>query len=432
MKKGIRIIIALCCALLLVASWIMTINRESVSERQLRLIRQAVTMMSDGIYIHAVSILEQAASYNGVHTLEAENNLKTAYLALMGSRGINRRYINLLEEQMSRKNAQPILFAEAANHHLGIPRVADALRILRDGIERTGCDYLVEMYENNRYAYETIRTPFEYIAAINESTMQVKRDGLWGVAGIRGNIIIPCEYEAISTFSGDRAITSNGREVFAIDRNNNRIALYRGQASGFGNLSENRIAIMTDGVWRRATGDFVIGNVEFLQIGTYFEGYAAAQTETGWGVIDFGTNWLVPPIYEGVVFDELGRSYARGAVFMRAGDGVHLIVDGQITGYVFEDARPFSSAGYAAVRRNDRWGFIDTEGAVVIGFEFDDALSFGQHLAAVKIGQLWGYINMNGKIVISPEYLDAKSFSGGSAPVRTERGWQIITLLEYR
>jgi hypothetical protein len=432
MKKGIRIIIALCCALLLVASWIMTINRESVSERQLRLIRQAVTLMSDGIYIHAASILEQAASYNGVHTLEAENNLKTAYLALMGSRGINRRYINLLEEQMSRRNAQPILFAEAANHHLGIPRVADALRILRDGIERTGCDYLIEMYEKNRYAYETIRTPFEYIAEINESTMQVKRDGLWGVAGIRGNIIIPCEYEAISTFSGDRAITSNGREVFAIDRNNNRIALYRGQASGFGNLSENRIAIMTDGVWRRATGEFVIGNVEFLQIGTYFEGYAAAQTETGWGVIDFGTNWLVPPIYEGVVFDELGRSYGRGAVFMRAGDGVHLIVDGQITGYVFEDARPFSSVGYAAVRQNDRWGFIDIEGTVVIGFEFDDALSFGQHLAAVKIGQLWGYINMNGKIVISPEYLQAKSFSGGSAPVKTERGWQIITLLEYR
>ena len=417
---------------MLVTSWIIAMNRETGSERQLRLIRQAVTLMNDGIYIHAVSLLEQAAGYNGAHTVEAENNLKIAYLALMGNRGISRRYTTLLEEQMGRRNAHSGIFAEAANHYLNIPRVSEALRILRDGIERTGCNELRTMYENNRYAYETIRTSFDYISAINISTMQVKRDGLWGIAGLNGTIIIPCDYEAISTFSADRAIASNGQEVFAVDRNNNRVALFRGQASDFGNFSENRIALMIDGVWRRATGEFVLGNTEFAQIGTYFGGYAAAQTATGWGVVDIGTNWLVEPTYMGVITDELGRSYAQGAVFMIAEDGVHLIVGGRSTGHIFEDARPFSTEGYAAVRRYGKWGFIDTEGTVMIDFVFDDALSFGQHLAAVRMGELWGYVSMSGQVVISPKYLEAKSFSGGSAPVRNHRGWQIIRLLEYR
>ena len=432
MKKGIRIIISVGCVLLLVTSWIMVINRESVSERQLRRIRQSMILMSDGIYISAVPLLEQAAGYSGMHRLEAENNLKTAYLALMGNRGISRRYIGLLEQQMSQRNAQATIFAEAASYYLSISRVAEALRVLKDGIERTGCVELMVMYENNRYLYETIRTQFDYIAAINESSMQVKKDGLWGIAGINGIIIIPCEYEAISTFSGGRAIVSNGRELFAVDRNNNRIALYRGHASAFGNLSENRIAIMSDGIWRRFTGEFEAGTKEFLQIGTYFQGHASAQTETGWGVIDLGTNWLVQPIYKGIVVDELGRSYARGAVFIRTENGVKLIVDGKATGHVFEDARPFSGEGYAAVKQNGRWGFIDIDGTVMIEFGFDNALSFGQHLAAVKIDELWGYISMSGQIVIAPQYLEAKSFSGGSAPVRTERGWQIISLLEYR
>ena len=66
-----------------------------------------------------------------------------------------------------------------------------------------------------------------------------------------------------------------------------------------------------------------------------------------------------------------------------------------------------------------------------IDYQFEDALSFGQHLAAVKINGKWGYVSLKGEIVIEPAYLDAGSFSEGSAPVRTETGWRFITLLEY-
>lgn len=67
-----------------------------------------------------------------------------------------------------------------------------------------------------------------------------------------------------------------------------------------------------------------------------------------------------------------------------------------------------------------------------IDFQFDDALSFGQHLAAVKVDGTWGYVSLSGELVIEPQFIAAKSFYHGSAPVQTRDGWRFITLEEYR
>jgi len=189
-----------------------------------------------------------------------------------------------------------------------------------------------------------------------------------------------------------------------------------------------------DGKWYRATGDFTLGIAAFDFIGMHSEGNAAALQDGKWGVIDRSAAWIVPAEYDGIIADELGRTYGQQAVFVRDRGFVALLVNGERVGGDYEDARPFGAEGYAAVRENGQWGFINNEGEVVIDFDpsLEDALSFGQHLAAVKINGLWGYMNIYGDIVIEPEFLQAKSFSEGSAPVLTERGWQFITLIEYK
>jgi len=163
----------------------------------------------------------------------------------------------------------------------------------------------------------------------------------------------------------------------------------------------------------------------------YSGGYAAAKTGGRWGVVGLSDSWLIPAEFDEVIQDELGRCYAQGAVFVRRNGIVYLFSNGTYMDEYYEDARPFSEEGYAAVKKNGKWGFIDRYGTIAIPFTFDDALSFGQHLAAVKIGEYWGYISIYGHVVIEATFLDAKSFSKGSAPVLTDRGWQILTLLEY-
>src|SRR5947209_2663389 len=65
---------------------------------------------------------------------------------------------------------------------------------------------------------------------------------------------------------------------------------------------------------------------------------------------------------------------------------------------------------------NDRWGFIDKGGKMVIPTQFDRAGSFSEGLAEVRLGR-WGYVDSSGKIVINPQFDRASAFNDGLAPV---------------
>lgn len=418
--------------LVFAVSWLVVLTAKTPDQKQAELIEQAIDYLSDEIYVLATPLLEEAVDYNASRTIEAETLLKKAYLQMISQRGVRRKYTELLAKQANRPDAGPEIFIEAAEFYLSNSKFNEAYEVLKDGIAKTGNSDLIALYESNRYEYRMVYEFYDDVTAASGAAIGVCRDGLWGIAHMDGELFIPCIYNKISTFSEDRAVVVMDGVIYAIDRNNNRLALHKGTASDFGNLSNDRIPLLIDGKWYRASGEFELGAMAFDWIGMYTGGYAAAQFEGKWGVIDTSVNWLVPAEYDEVITDELGRAWARGAVFVKQGASVLLFVDGVNTGQTFEDARPFGDEGYAAVMRNGKWGFIDIAGEVVIDCEFDDALSFGQHLAAVRQGDYWGYINLYGDIVIEPVFLQAKSFSAGNAPVMTERGWRFITLLEYR
>ena len=432
MKLANRIILCAGCLVLLLLSWLIAINAKSTVQIQLELMDKAAALTKDGIYTLAAPLLEEAAGYTTEITPMAESELKKVYLSLIGKKGYRYKYTDLLEKQMSRKDAKPEVFAEAARYYLGASSIPEALDVLKAGIKKTGSDELTALYELNRYCYETGRDIYENAAEIFDSTAQVCIDGLWGIAKADGTPMIPCMYERISTFSADRAIVQNEGEIFAIDKDSNRIAKLHENATAFGNYSHDRIAILLHGGWRRSTGEFAIGSAIFEYIGTYSDGYAAAKFDGRWGVVDLALEWLVPAEYDAIIMDELGRSCSNSAVFARQNGAVTLLVNGEQTGGAFEDAHPFMGGEYAAVKKNGKWGFIDMTGMLIIDYQFDDARSFGQHLAAIEQDGLWGYISIYGDIAIEPIFLEAKSFSNGSAPVLTHRGWQFITLLEYK
>jgi hypothetical protein len=242
-------------------------------------------------------------------------------------------------------------------------------------------------------------------------------------------------YEKVSTFSNGIAIVQRDGEIFAVNHRNQRTALLREQvgAEDFGNLTQNRVAIlMQNGKWRRANASFTMDPVEFDEIGAYSEGFAAVKHNGRWGVIDLAGEVLIPAVHEDIIRDSLGRSYGQGVVFIRSGGEVHMYSGGaRVEGISFEDARPFSNEGPAAVKSGGKWGFIDRTGRMVIEPQYEDAYSFSGHLAAVKYGDYWGYLALTGDFGIEPQFHQARSFRNGSAPVLTDRGWQIIMLTEF-
>ena len=86
----------------------------------------------------------------------------------------------------------------------------------------------------------------------------------------------------------------------------------------------------------------------------------------------------------------------------------------------FERVSSFSE-GLAGVEQNEKWGFINTKGEVVVPCIYDDAVSFSEGLAGVEQNEKWGFINTKGEVVIPCIYDEATWFSEGLAKVKQKR-----------
>jgi hypothetical protein len=75
---------------------------------------------------------------------------------------------------------------------------------------------------------------------------------------------------------------------------------------------------------------------------------------------------------------------------------------------------------------NDRWGYIDRQGKLVVPLQFDWADSFSEGLAAVPSGDLAGYIDAKGLWAIPAKFRNAGEFHEGLASVRVGERWTYI------
>lgn len=83
----------------------------------------------------------------------------------------------------------------------------------------------------------------------------------------------------------------------------------------------------------------------------------------------------------------------------------------------YDFAYPFQE-GLAAVKINNKWGYIDQKGNWVIKPKYNKAFSFQEGLAPAAINDKWGYINKKGNWIIKPRYNFTGYFSDGLAFVR--------------
>ena len=86
----------------------------------------------------------------------------------------------------------------------------------------------------------------------------------------------------------------------------------------------------------------------------------------------------------------------------------------------------YPSDGLVLVELNDKFGFIDTTGRVIIPFKYASADDFFEGLARVQLNGKCGFIDKAGREVIPCKYNEAYSFSEGLARVRLNRKWGCI------
>jgi hypothetical protein len=92
----------------------------------------------------------------------------------------------------------------------------------------------------------------------------------------------------------------------------------------------------------------------------------------------------------------------------------------------FESAGAFSE-GLAHVRQEGKSGFIDKSGKIVINLQFDGADDFHAGKAAFKNGNQVGFIDKKGSYVINPQFDLAAQFCEGLAAIKSGKQWGYIT-----
>jgi len=72
------------------------------------------------------------------------------------------------------------------------------------------------------------------------------------------------------------------------------------------------------------------------------------------------------------------------------------------------------------IKQNDKYGYIDKTGRIVIAPQFQKADNFSNEFANVQVDGKWGYIDKSGKIVIRPQFDEAKAFNEALAGVKVD------------
>ncbi|MEG2569151.1 MAG: WG repeat-containing protein, partial [Acinetobacter sp.] len=59
---------------------------------------------------------------------------------------------------------------------------------------------------------------------------------------------------------------------------------------------------------------------------------------------------------------------------------------------------------YAPVSINEKYGFIDKSGKIVIPIEYDNVFDFSEGLFSVELDEKWGFIDINNEMIIDGDY----------------------------
>lgn len=133
-----------------------------------------------------------------------------------------------------------------------------------------------------------------------------------------------------------------------------------------------------------------------------------------WGYRNDGSEIVIEPIYDNAYEFSCGLA----AVSLR---GTWHFIDHRnkvvINCAEYNRVKPFSR-NLAAVCKNDLWGYIHTDGGLVIEPKYTMAGSFHEDLAVVQHKGKYGYINSRGEWHISPEFEHATSFKNQKAEVQ--------------
>jgi len=298
-------------------------------------------------------------------------------------------------------------------------------------------DILVNIASELAYTYDLGRSAAIDVTVFSSGYCAVQyKSNYWGFVNTRGTTVVSGPYSKVAPF------TSSGLGVVFLE--NGRVALVdtvgtQRSITPEGLVVEDctpllsgKLAVKYDGKYHYCDANFqeLFGSYDYA--GSFYDGVAAVMEGGKWGVIDEEGNNITGFVFDDIKMDDKGISFRGDRGFAKKGDS-YILIDSkgnQIGNGSWQDVDAFNADLVAAVLRGDTWGFVNSDGSVVVDYQFDNAQSFANGLAAISVDDKWGYISIEDyQIKIEPLFYEARDFSaGGTAFVKEGEKWRLLRI----
>ncbi|MBR1476544.1 MAG: WG repeat-containing protein [Lachnospiraceae bacterium] len=286
---------------------------------------------------------------------------------------------------------------------------------------------LTAMYKDIYYRTKLMYGSYPIINMGTYSGLYTYSDGgaVYGTLTADGGDDLSPDLSYINTAGdGGTLLTKNADgECFVLNAAGTTLGRFKKDVKEAGAIYNGLIPVLIEGrndwCYIDYNGEELFGGYQYA--GSFRGGNAAVQTADGqWTVINTDGSLATSETYDEILVDEGGSFLMNGYMMYRSGDSWRLkdLTKAEAEEFVC-DGLDISRGEAIAFRRGEFWGFVGTDGNILIEPAYENARSFSGGVAAVCKDGLWGFIDRNGEYVIEPEYLDAGYFdtSAGTCPV---------------
>lgn len=250
----------------------------------------------------------------------------------------------------------------------------------------------------NKFGHIIIPFKYEDVGLFSEQLAAVKYDEKWGFINCEGSIQIDIVYRSAGSFSEGVAwvipyTESEASECFELlDKNGDIIFV---EFSSF--VSNCR------------EGSALVGD---------YNKYDPEDSFKYRFIFKDGDNW-VKPLLEKL---ENGNNFSEGLAAIQKHEKYGFVnTEGNvIIAYTYDFAGSFRN-GFAPVMRDETWWYINKKEEKTFSSKFDECYDFSENLARVKLENKYGYINNKGELIIPCIYDLSGDFVGGIALVERNR-----------
>jgi len=233
----------------------------------------------------------------------------------------------------------------------------------------------------------------------------------WGYVNLDGEIIIEPDFILATEFNEDGFALVLKNEFKIIDLKGEIIPVDVEKI--IPNTLLTYIPVLTDG-----TGYHLFNN-----------GLLAIKLNNKWGFLNEEGKIEIPPLYDKVTNFNSGYALAEMNEAFYVLDSTGNVIPLEVPGITF--IKHFSEGLGMIEVNNNKWGFVNGKGKVVIIPQFNSVGYFNDGLAwARNENKKIGYINHNGEWIITPMYNEGQEYDSlsGLAMVKINNKWGYVDI----